>query len=129
MANMWAMRGGADEATRAEREALMDRFAAAVVERRMAAPAILFLESVKPISFLGNQALVFFQPIVQSVFDFKSYDKVVAILEDRENLEYLLRRIEELDGARQGKAREERKRRREAKRARGKSEEGHDGHA
>lgn len=105
----------------------MDRFAAAVVERRMGAPAILFLESVKPVSFLGNQALVFFQPIVQSVLDLKHYDKIVEILEDRQNLDYILRKIEELEGAQQEKVREERKRRKEAKRAARKSEEGHDG--
>jgi hypothetical protein len=126
---MWAMRDKPGEAERAEREALMDRFAAAVVERRMAAPAILFLESVKPVSFLGNQALVFFQPIVQSLFEVRSYDKIVAILEDRQNLEYILKKIEELEGEQQAKAREERNRRKEEKRAARKSEEGHDGEA
>jgi hypothetical protein len=126
---MWAMRDKPGEAERAEREALMDRFAAAVVERRMAAPAILFLESVKPVSFLGNQALVFFQPIVQSLFEVRSYDKIVAILEDRQNLEYILKKIEELDAEQQTKAREERKRRKDAKRAARTSEEGHDGEA
>jgi len=123
------MRDKPGEPERAEREALMDRFAAAVVERRMAAPAILFLESVKPVSFLGNQALVFFQPIVQSLFEVRSYDKIVAILEDRQNLEYILKKIEELEGEQQTKAREERKRRKEEKRAARKSEEGHDGEA
>jgi hypothetical protein len=123
------MRDKPGEAERAEREALMDRFAAAVVERRMAAPAILFLESVKPVSFLGNQALVFFQPIVQSLFEVRSYDKIVAILEDRQNLEYILKKIEELEGEQQAKAREERNRRKEEKRAARKSEEGHDGEA
>ena len=126
---MWAMRDKPGQEERAEREALMDRFAAAVVERRMAAPAILFLESVKPVSFLGNQALVFFQPIVQSVFDFKNYDRIVALLEDRQNLDYILRKIEELDGEQQVKARAERQQRRDARRAARKSEEGHDGHA
>jgi hypothetical protein len=123
------MRDKPGEAERAEREALMDRFAAAVVERRMAAPAILFLESVKPVSFLGNQALVFFQPIVQSLFEVRSYDKIVAILEDRQNLEYILKKIEELEAEQQTKAREERKRQKDAKRAARKSEEGHDGEA
>ena len=126
---MWAMRDKPGEAERAEREALMDRFAAAVVERRMAAPAILILESVKPVSFLGNQALVFFQPIVKSLFEVRSYDKIVAILEDRQNLEYILKKIEELEGEQQAKAREERNRRKEEKRAARKSEEGHDGEA
>jgi hypothetical protein len=61
------------------------------------------------------------------VIEFKHYDKIVEILEDRQNLDYILRKIEELEGTQQEKAREERKRRKEAKRAAGKSEEGHDG--
>src|SRR5438445_5243030 len=36
--------------------ALLERVAATVVERGMAMPAILFLESVGPMSFLGSQA-------------------------------------------------------------------------
>src|SRR2546426_2847551 len=36
--------------------ALLERVAATVVERGMATPAILFLESVGPMSFLGSQA-------------------------------------------------------------------------
>jgi hypothetical protein len=114
------------EAKRAEHQTAMDTFAAKIVERRMAAPAILFLESAKPLSFLGNQALVFLEPIVQSIFNFKSYDEIVEILEDRDNLEYLLRKIEELDAEQQRERRAERKRRRELKRAAGKPEEGVD---
>lgn len=96
---------------------IMDRFAARVVEWRMTAPAIFFLEAAKPLSFLGNQALVFFEPIVQSLFNFKSYDDIAAILEDRKNLEYLLTKLEELEAERHRTAREEKRRRREAKRA------------
>jgi hypothetical protein len=99
-----------------ERE-IMDRFATRIVEWRMTAPAIFFLEAAKPLSFLGNQALVFFEPIVQSLFNFKSYDDVAKILEDRENLEYVLTKLEELEAERLRKAREEKRRRREAKRA------------
>jgi hypothetical protein len=91
-----------------------------------AAPAVLFLESAKPLSFLGNQALIFFQPIVQSIFSFKTYDEVTDILEDRENLEYLLRKIEELEAEYVKKEKEERRRRREARRARKRPKEGAD---
>jgi DNA repair photolyase len=123
---MWAMRDKATaEAKRAEHREAMDKFAAKVVERRMAAPAILFLESAKPLSFLGNQALVFLQPIIQSVFAFKNYDEVAEILEDRENIEYLLRKIEELDAEQQRKLKAEKARRKEQRRA-AKAEEGVD---
>jgi len=95
----------------------MDRFARKVVGWRMTAPAILFIESAKPLSFLGNQALIFFQPIVQSIFNFKTYDEFIEVLEDRHNLEYLLRRIEEFEAEYIAKQREEKRRRREKRRA------------
>jgi len=111
------MKDRADERPLPEHREVMDRFAQKIVDRRMTAPAILFLESAKPLSFLGNQALVFFQPIVQSIFRFKTYDDVMEILEDRDNVEYLLARIEELEAEVSKKAREEKQRRRAEKRA------------
>jgi len=115
---MWAMRDkGATDARRQGQREIMDRLAGKIVERRLATPAILFLESIKPLSFLGNQALIFFQPIVQSIVNFNSYDEIAGILEDRENLEYLLSKIEALEGAQSALAREEKTRRRLEKRS------------
>ena len=122
----WAMKDKADERPLEEHKEVMDRFARKIIEWRMTAPAILFLESAKPLSFLGNQALVFFQPMVQSIFNFKTYDEVVEILEDRDNLEYLLSKIEELEAERSRAEKEERKRRKEEKRAAGAAKEGQD---
>ena len=111
--SVWAMKDRKGEERPLERHReIMDRFAQRIVDWRMTAPAILFLESAKPLSFLGNQALVFFQPIVQSIFNFKTYDEFIEILEDRENLEYLLLKMEELEADYTRKEREERKRRR-----------------
>ena len=128
---MWAMRDrAANEARRQEQREIMDRLAGKIVERRLAAPAILFLESIKPLSFLGNQALIFFQPIVQSIFNFKSYDEIAGILEDRENLEYLLTKIEALEGQQAAlareKARERKRQRRERKGSRETPKDGTD---
>ena len=123
---MWSMRGAKEETKDKERSEILDRFARKVVERRLSAPAILFLESTKPLSFLGNQAMVFFQPIVQSIFTFKSYDDIMLLLEDRENVECLLRRIEELEAEEQQRIRKEKRLRKKAKRAADEPEEGAD---
>lgn len=81
-----------------EREdALMTKLAAKVVEWKMTVPAILFLESVKPLNFIGAQALIFFEPFVQTIFNFKDYDTFRIMMERRENVERLLQRIESLD--------------------------------
>jgi hypothetical protein len=120
------MKDKADERPLPEHREIMDRFARKIVDWRMTAPAILFLESAKPLSFLGNQALVFFQPIVQSIFSFKTYDEVVEILEDRDNLEYLLSRVEDFEAEVAKKAREEKERRKAEKRAAKAPKEGND---
>jgi hypothetical protein len=122
----WAMKDKAEERPLAEHKEVMDRFARKIIDWRMTAPAILFLESAKPLSFLGNQALVFFQPMVQAIFNFKTYDEVVEILEDRDNLEYLLSRLEQLEAERAREERDERKRRKEEKRAAKARKEGKD---
>ena len=61
----------------------------------MTVPAILFLESVKPLSFLGSQALYFFEPMVRALFTVPEYDRFAALMERRENIEVLLLKIEE----------------------------------
>ena len=81
----------------AEEDALLEKVAHKVVDRRMAVPAIVFLESVKPLNFIGSQAMVFFEPIVQSLFNFKDYDTFRSALERRESIEILLLKIEALD--------------------------------
>ena len=81
----------------AEEDAIMERVALKVVQWRMAVPAILFLESVKPLNYIGAQTMVFFEPIVQSIFNFKDYEIFRATMERRENVEHLLQKIEKYD--------------------------------
>ncbi len=83
----------------ARRDELITKIAHAVVERRLTAPAIFFLESTKPLSFVGSQVMVFFDPLVRALFDLKSYDDIRLALEDRENVERLLRAIEDYDAS------------------------------
>ena len=70
-----------------------------VVARRMTVPAILFLESVKPVSFIGSQALYFFEPMVRAFFTVPEYERFAALLERRETLEALLVKIEARDAS------------------------------
>jgi hypothetical protein len=74
----------------AEEDAVLEKLAKKVVEWKMAVPAILFLESVKPLNFIGSQTMVFFEPIIQTVFNIKDYDTFRVALEKRETIEILL---------------------------------------
>ena len=74
--------------------ALLERVAATVVERGMATPAILFLESVGPMSFLGSQALHFFTPILEVIIPQHDVERVAQLLERRDTLSRLTVLIE-----------------------------------
>ena len=75
-------------------QSLIERIAKAIVERQLTVPAIIFLESVKPLSFLGNQFLVFMNPIVSLVVASSEYYRFVRMMEDRDNVEKLIVAIE-----------------------------------
>jgi len=56
-----------EEVPEERRQEIIRVLAKALVERKLTAPAIFFLESVKPLSFVGSQAMVFLQPIVHCI--------------------------------------------------------------
>lgn len=76
-----------------ERE-VVDQLASAIVQRKLTAPALLFLESSRPLNYIGSQTLVFFQPITSWLFRGDSYRVFHAFLERRGSVEYICRRIE-----------------------------------
>jgi hypothetical protein len=92
-----------------EQEELLHKVAEKVVRWKMSVPAILFLESVKPLNYIGSQMMVFFEPFVQTVFTWKDYDQFRIIMEERENTERLLQKIEELDAIEKEKEKEAKK--------------------
>lgn len=85
----------------AEDMALLERVADAVMHRRVAAPALLFLESMGPMSFLGGQALHFFTPLLDVVFPQKDIERVALLLERRDTLARLAAIIESRADAQQ----------------------------
>ena len=80
-----------------EEEAVLRKLARKTVEKGMTVPAIVFLESVKPLNFIGSQVLIFFEPIVQTIFNFKDYNAFRSALEKRESIEFIITCIEEFD--------------------------------
>lgn len=73
---------------------LIKKLADIVVRRRMMLPAIMFLESTRPLNFLGNQAMVFFKPIITQFFSSSEYDKLADIMENRKSIDVLISEIE-----------------------------------
>mgnify|MGYP001385683980 CR=1 FL=1 len=73
---------------------LIRKLADYVVKRNMSVPAIMFLESARPLNFVGSQAMVFFKPVISRFFTSTEYDKLATILEKREVIELLIKEIE-----------------------------------
>ena len=74
--------------------ALLEGAADVIVKRGMATPAVLFLESVGPMNFLGSQALHFLMPILHVVFPQRDVERVAVLLERRDTLSKLAVLIE-----------------------------------
>jgi hypothetical protein len=79
-----------------ERDRILDRVAHEVTRRGLEVPAILALEMHRPLTFLGSQALVVFTPMLAPAFGIGNLQKLSKLLEERENLDRLIERIEEL---------------------------------
>jgi hypothetical protein len=86
-----------------QQEEILTKIAQKVVLWKMSVPSVLFLESVKPLNYIGSQMMAFFEPFVQALFSWKDYDEFRKMMEDRGTIERLLRRIEELDSETQAK--------------------------
>lgn len=90
---------GPDDIPRERRDEVIGKIAQEIVDREMIAPAIMFLESVKPLSFIGSQIMVMGNPFIQALFNSKTYWEVTVLLEDRKNVEYLIQEIERRSNA------------------------------
>lgn len=79
------------------REELFTKMAQKIIDLRLTQVAIVMLESSKPVSFVGSQAMVFIGPIFTAIFPFQVYDEIAALMEDRENVELFIRKIEQME--------------------------------
>lgn len=104
-------RRGENEPLTPRQEEILTKIAQKVVHWKMSVPAILFLESVKPLNYVGSQMMAFFEPMFQAVFSWKDYDEFRIMMEERGTVERLLRRIEQLDAEAQEKEKSSKKER------------------
>jgi hypothetical protein len=86
-----------DELSDEERDATLERIAQGIVRRGMAAPAVLFLELNKPLSFVASQSLIVLTPFLAPFVGLENVHRYSRLLEKRENVELLIERIEQLE--------------------------------
>ncbi len=87
----------AAEPLRPEEEVLLEKMATVVVNRAMARPTVLFLETLGPMNFLGSQALHFLTPILNLACETRELDQAARLLERRDALPRLIALIEAKD--------------------------------
>ena len=92
-----------------EDQALFDRLAHWIVERGLETPAILFLETSRPLSFVGSQTMYFLAPFAHAIFAAPDYDRFARLLERREHLEIFMRTIERAADVKDREAREKKR--------------------
>jgi len=84
--------------TEEQKKEILEKIARLIVEKEMEAPAIMFLETIKPLSFMGSQLTLFtLAPFLTMLGEHeeKGYN-LIRLFEKEENVEYLLQRIETL---------------------------------
>ncbi len=80
-----------------EQAAAVEKFARFLVKFRLTVPAILALESMRPLSFVGSQFMHVMSPAAATLVPFSEWDEVARLLEDRRGVEYVITQIETLD--------------------------------
>ena len=88
-----------------ERE-LLTSLANKIVKHGLGVPAIFFLEMVKYMSFIGSQLMVFLGPIITVFIQTDNYYKLSNLLENKENVEYLICSVEKILYGQKGASRE-----------------------
>jgi len=76
---------------------IVEKISRYIVKKRMAAPALMTIESLRPLNFIGSQLLYFLAPFAEVIFNAKEYQEFAALLEKDEYIKLLLKRIDELD--------------------------------
>lgn len=76
------------------REQLLNDLTRRIEQLGMTAPAVLFLETYKPLAFLGAQVLWFAQPFLNLGFNETDLRDLTLIIEERTGIEELIARLE-----------------------------------
>lgn len=85
--------GWSDPLTTEERDALLDKIANMIKKRRLETPAVLFLESHRPLANIGAHAGMAFSPFLVPFLGFDNVRDMTRLLQDRGNVDLLVDRI------------------------------------
>lgn len=74
---------------------LLEKVARMIVKRGMTVPALLFLESLEPLNFLGSQVMHGLRPFLDLVCDAADMERLAVMLERRDGVARLIALMQE----------------------------------
>ena len=80
-----------------EQQATVERVGRFIVRFGLTVPAILALETLRPLSFVGSQFMYLLSPAVTTFLTQQDWDSMAELLEHRDGIEHVLQTIERLD--------------------------------
>lgn len=86
-----------DELMPERRDFLLDYVAEKITKHGMSVPAVMGLEMARPLSFIGSQMLWGAGPLAAIFVNDRYINEIALILEDRNNIEDLILRIEAIE--------------------------------
>ena len=87
----------------------IEKVAKEVVDRGLAAPVIMFLESVKPLNWIASQLMLVLEPFYAWVFGYRELIDFRRALNKRESVPILIEKIEQYERERIEKSKKSRK--------------------
>ncbi|MEA2103875.1 MAG: hypothetical protein U9P79_04435 [Candidatus Cloacimonadota bacterium] len=97
------------EVSKEDARELMDKVAKFIVERKMASPAMMLIESLHPLNFIASQFMYMISPFAELIFKPDEFQKFASALENRDNVKYLVDKIDEMDAEFYRELKEEKK--------------------
>ena len=76
---------------------LIDKAARFIAERKLSPAALMTIESLRPLNFIGSQIMYMIMPFAELFFNPRQYQEFAALMENDEYIKILLDRIDELD--------------------------------
>lgn len=75
-------------------ERALCEFADSVVRRGLGGPAVVMLDSLRPLNFIGSQMMHGLSPMVSIFFESRNWDAIAGIMEERGSVDRLIKIIE-----------------------------------
>lgn len=78
------------------RDEIIEWAAQQIHKRGLTTAAVFFIEMNRPITYVGSQAVHFFAPFVNTIFDNRLATEIGHLMSDRKNIDMLINRLEDL---------------------------------